>query len=250
LSADIVYATPGGNPDDSCDLSGNPSLAGRIALIDRGGELCDNAAKAAQAQMAGAVAVIMTTPGDIGFPFRLGDISTAVTIPVLVIAEEFGGASLKSTLAAGTRVTAEISGDPSQRIAEWDGPKGFGAVDVTFGFAVPEAGIYPVRLVAGQEAGNANLEWFSIQPDGTRILINDTSNPAALLAFRARTEMAGSESRLSVAKVSTGVTLSWTGPGTLEETTALPGNWATAASQDNPQTIPATGAARYFRLRQ
>jgi len=55
---------------------------------------------------------------------------------------------------------------------------------------VPAAGVYPLRLVSGQEAGNANLEWFSIKPDGTRILVNDTSNPDALLAFRARTATA------------------------------------------------------------
>jgi hypothetical protein len=249
LTGDIVYATPSGNPDDSCNLAGNAALAGKIVLLDRGGDDCDSAAKAAQAQSAGAIAVIMTTPGDIGFPLRLGDIRAGVTIPVLVIAEEFGGKTLKATLAAGTKVTAQISGDPATRIAEWDGPKGFGAVDVTFGFAVPEAGIYPLRLVAGQEAGNANLEWFTIRPDGTRILLNDTSNPAALRAFRARTESV--ESRLSVARVPTGVSISWAGAGTLEETGSLSAaNWAPAASQANPQIVATSGGARFFRLRQ
>ncbi len=248
ITGDIVYATPGGDPNSACDLSGNTALAGKIVLLDRGDDVCDSAAKAAQAQAAGAIAVIMTTPGDIGFPFRLGDIREGVTIPVLVIAEEFGAKSLKTTLAAGTRVTAQIGGDPATRIAEWDGPKGFGAVDVNFGFAVPEAGVYPLRLIAGQYAGNANLEWFTIQPDGTRILVNDTSNPAALLAFRART--APAESRLSISRVPAGVSLSWSGPGTLEETASLSANWAAAANQANPQTLTPSGQAKFYRLRR
>jgi len=191
----------------------------------------------------------MITPEDIGFPFRIGDINSAVTIPVLVIAEQFGGAALKTALNAGTKVTAQISGDPATRIAEWDGPKGFGALDVNFGFAVAEPGIYPLRLITGQEAGNANFEWFSIQPDGSRILINDISNAAALRTFRARTESAGGESRLSVTKSGTGVSLSWTGPGTLEETVALGTNWTTSPSQANPQVVTTSGQAKYFRLR-
>ena len=84
-------------------------------------------------------------------------------------------------------VTASIVGDPSPRITEWNGPKGFGAVDSLAGFAVPSAGVYPLRLVAGHVTGGADLEWFSVQPDGTRILVNDTSNTNALMAFRART---------------------------------------------------------------
>ena len=213
------------------------------------GLCCNSAAKAAEAQAAGAIAVIMTTPGDIGFPFRVGDISAAVTIPVLVIAEEFGGKSLKTTLVGGTTVRASIGGDPATRVAEWDGPKGFGAVDVTFGFAVPEAGVYPLRLIAGQGGGNANLEWFTIQPDGTRILLNDTSNSAAVRAFRARAETAPAQSQLSLTKGATGLSLSWTGPGTLEEANVL-GNWSTAASQTNPQTVTPSGTARFFRTRQ
>lgn len=250
LTGDIVYATPSGDPNDACNIATNAALAGKIVLLDRGGDACDSAAKAAQAQAAGAIAVIMTTPGDSGFPFRLGDVRSGVTIPVLVIAEEYGGKTLKTTLTAGTKVTAETSGDPATRIAEWDGPKGFGAVDVTFGFSVPQAGIYPLRLIAGQEGGNANLEWFTIQPDGTRILLNDTSNPAALRTFRSRTEAPAAESHLSATKVPGGVSISWTGSGTLEETGSLSANWAPAASQANPQTVPTTGIARFFRLRQ
>src|ERR1044071_3725155 len=186
LSAGMVYATPSGNPDDACLLSSNNNLAGRIALLDRGATNCSSAFKAEQAQLAGAVAVLETTPGDTGYPFRLDDINPNVHVPVLVIAESYGASLLKSYLTNGTPVTAVIRGDATARIAEWNGPKGFGAVDVTVGFAVPAAGIYPLRLGPGHGSDNANRECFSIKPDGTRVLINDTSKPDALLAFRAR----------------------------------------------------------------
>jgi hypothetical protein len=249
LTAQVVYATPSENPDDSCSISTDPTLAGKIVLLDRGGVGCDDATKAEQAQSAGAVAVLMTTPGDTGFPIRLGDIDPNVHIPVAVIAESYGGTLLKSYLTAGIAVTASIGGDATPRIAEWDGPKGFGATDATAGFAVPAAGVYPMRLVAGHRVGGGNLEWFTIQPDGARILVNDTSNPDALLAYAARN--AGALPALNPLKVSGGmVTISWNGVGTLEEATSATGPWCPSPNQNNPQTVPATGSTTFYRIRQ
>ncbi|HKS37018.1 MAG TPA: PA domain-containing protein [Verrucomicrobiae bacterium] len=249
LTATVVYATPSGNPDDACVIGTNTSLAGKIVLLDRGATNCDSAFKAEQAQMAGAVAVLQTTPGDTGYPFRLGDINTNVRIPVLVIAENYGAAQLKSYLTNGTPVTATIRGDPNPRVAEWDGPKGFGAVDVNVGFAVPTAGVYPLRLVTGQEAGNANLEWFSIKPDGTRILMNDTSNPDALRTFRARTVV--QQPVFNAPTLAGGfITISWTGAGTLQEATSLGGSWSSSPSQNNPQTVPAASGNKFYRIQQ
>ena len=69
LTGQVVYATPSGNPDEACTIGTNPALTGKIALLDRGdGGACDNATKAEQAQIAGAIAVIMITPGDTGVP--------------------------------------------------------------------------------------------------------------------------------------------------------------------------------------
>jgi hypothetical protein len=173
-----------------------------------------------------------------------------VVIPVLVIAEEYGGRQLKSYLTNGTVVTAVLQGDPNPRILEWDGPKEFGAVDVTAGFAVSAPGIYPMRLVANQEENNANLEWFSIRPDGTKVLINDTSQPDALRAFRERTGGgAGAQFNLPVL-TSQGLTLSWSGSGTLQEATSLPGTWTSSPAQTNPQTVPITGTMKFYRIKQ
>jgi hypothetical protein len=175
-----------------------------------------------------------------------------VHIPVLVIAENYGASLLKSYLTNSTAVTATIQGDANPRIAEWDGPKGFGAVDVTAGFAVPSEGLYPLRLVAGQGTARANLEWFSIKPDGTRILINDTSNPDALLAFRSVKAV----NRPAIKSITLGggkVTISWEGaPNVKLQTTAslTNPNW-----QDVPDSLgkssvleTVTGAAAFYRL--
>ena len=105
-----------------------------------------------------------------------------------------------------------------------------------------------MRLLSGQEAGNANLEWFSIKPDGTRILVNDVTNPDALLAFRARTFT--EPPHLNVPTLSGGlVAISWTGNGVLEETTSVTGGWGTSPGQDNPQLVPATGGSKFYRVR-
>jgi hypothetical protein len=46
------------------------------------------------------------------------------------------------------------------------------------------------------------------------------------------------------------LSLSWTGAGALEETATLgPPIWEPAAAQTNPQSLSATGAMKYFRVK-
>lgn len=248
LTGQLAYATPSGVPDDACAIGGNTALAGKIVLVDRGGA-CDSAAIAEQAQLAGAIAVIQTTPGDAGFPFRVTGSSTTVHIPVLIISDNYGGSLLKSYAASGTPVTLSIQGDPGPVVSVWDGYKSYGAVDVIAGFAVPAPGVYPFRLVSGQEQGPANLELFSIGQNGARVLINDSANATSLKAFRART-MLSQPVFQPVALSGGSLRLAWTGAGTLEETTALGGSWTTSPNQGNPQEVPIAGTMKYYRIRQ
>jgi hypothetical protein len=53
---------------------------------------------------------------------------------------------------------------------------GRGAADTSFEFYVQQPGIYGFRTIYQQGEGDANLEWFMVNPDGTRVLINDTTN--------------------------------------------------------------------------
>jgi hypothetical protein len=197
----------------------------------------------------------MTTPSDPGYPFRLDDINPAVRIPVLVVADNYGGSLLKSYLNNGTPVTARILGDAYPRIAEWNAPKQFGQVDTVAGFAVPVAGVYPLRLLAGHEglpggySGQANLDWFSVKSDVTQVLLNDASDPQALKAFRARN--AGPAPRLNPpATAANSVTIGWTGVGFLEQADLISGPWYLAQDQTNPQTVPASGQKKFYRVHQ
>ena len=53
---------------------------------------------------------------------------------------------------------------------------GRGAADTAFQFYVQQPGIYGFRTIYQQGEGDGNLEWFMLNPDGTRVLINDTTN--------------------------------------------------------------------------
>src|SRR2546425_5053884 len=73
-------------------------------------------------------------------------------------------------------------------LGQYDG--GRGASDSLFNVVVTNAGIYPLRLLwfngNGELPGNgANLEWFLVQSNGTKILINDPSgtNTTGVTAF-------------------------------------------------------------------
>ncbi|PYK60784.1 MAG: hypothetical protein DME21_10845, partial [Verrucomicrobia bacterium] len=75
-------------------------------------------------------------------------------------------------------------------LGEYDG--GRGPSDTLFNLVVSQAGIYPCRLIwengNGELPGNgASCEWFTVQPDGTKILINDPSptNTTGIKAFYA-----------------------------------------------------------------
>ena len=61
---------------------------------------------------------------------------------------------------------------------------GRGASDTIFSFGVQEAGVYAFRTTWEEGGGGANIEWFSVKADGTKVLINDDAN-GGLKAYRA-----------------------------------------------------------------
>ncbi|HIG30235.1 MAG TPA: LamG domain-containing protein [Verrucomicrobiales bacterium] len=66
-------------------------------------------------------------------------------------------------------------------LAEFDG--GRAEADTIFNIAVDQAGIYPTRLLWWAADDGASIEFFSVQ-DGEKILVNDSTNPNAIKAFR------------------------------------------------------------------
>ncbi|HEY5914170.1 MAG TPA: PA14 domain-containing protein [Verrucomicrobiae bacterium] len=70
---------------------------------------------------------------------------------------------------------------------------GRGASDTLFDVQVGEAGIYPIRVLWYQGNGGANLEFFSVKPDGTKVLVNNIASgaragdPSSIRAYRTAT---------------------------------------------------------------
>ena len=129
---------------------------------------------------------------------------------------------------------------------------GRGSADTVFFFAVEEAGVYLFRLLWFEGGGGANVEWFTVNPDGSRALVNGTQT-GSISAFRTRTVPepeipVGGDATFNPPTISGGqVNLSWEGAGTLQETTDLI-NWTNSASQANPQTVAPEGTIKAYRI--
>ena len=62
---------------------------------------------------------------------------------------------------------------------------GRGAADTTFTLLIEQAGFYAFRTIWEEGGGGANIEWFTVKSDGTKVLVNDVAN-GGVKAYRAR----------------------------------------------------------------
>jgi hypothetical protein len=87
----------------------------------------------------------------------------------------------------GFRLTAGAAPQDLQapELAAFDGTRG--AADTTVLIHVQAAGIYPLRLLHFQAAQNASVEFFSVDSDTNKWLLNDRAKPAALKVYRTYT---------------------------------------------------------------
>jgi len=77
----------------------------------------------------------------------------------------------------------------SRTLGQFDGARS--VADTLFSFQVENPGIYSFRVLYYQSGGGGSIEFFSVQDDGTRVLINDRQNAAGIKAYRALTPQAG-----------------------------------------------------------
>jgi hypothetical protein len=87
----------------------------------------------------------------------------------------------------GFRVT--IADAPAEKLGgvilgQYNGGRGAGVPGTLFTFVVQQAGTYPARLIWENGGGGSSLEWFSVKSDGTYVLVNDTADPQAILAYQ------------------------------------------------------------------
>lgn len=134
-------------------------------------------------------------------------------------------------------------------LGRFDG--GRGAADTVFYFTVEQAGVYFFRLLWFEGGGGANVEWFTVNPNGSRALVNGTQT-GSLRAFRTRTvaepALPTEAPELTISLSGGNITIAWEGAGTLEESTSLT-TWTAVAGAANPYTTAASGAAKFYRVR-
>lgn len=76
----------------------------------------------------------------------------------------------------------------SMLAGQFEGGRGPG--DTTFYVNVQEAGVYAFRTTYENGTGGAALEWYTVKPDGTKVLVNDAAN-GGVKAYRAATTASG-----------------------------------------------------------
>lgn len=84
----------------------------------------------------------------------------------------------------GFRVTggSNPAAATAQELGVFEG--GRGSSDTLFQIEAPEAGFYPVRIIWYEGNGGANVEFFSVLPNGDKVLVNDVANANAIKAYR------------------------------------------------------------------
>ena len=69
-------------------------------------------------------------------------------------------------------------------LGEFNGGRGASIPGTEFNFYVGQAGYYPVRTVWENGGGGANVELFSVQSDGSLVLVNDAATPGAIKFYQ------------------------------------------------------------------
>ncbi len=62
------------------------------------------------------------------------------------------------------------------QLGRFDAPGGRGSADTSFQLFVQTPGLYGFRTIYQQGTGGGNLEWFMVNDNGVRVLINDITN--------------------------------------------------------------------------
>lgn len=132
--------------------------------------------------------------------------------------------------------------------------RGAGSADIPFSFTVPQAGLYPIRLVWYQGGGGGNVEFFSYDDNGNKIPVNDPNNPNSIKAFYA---LGGStnvdQPVITVSRASNGnINITWTNGGTLQASPEVAGagaNWTDVNSTGSYSTAP-SAQRQFFRVRK
>jgi len=123
---------------------------------------------------------------------------------------------------------------------------GRGVADTLFSIGVPQAGVYPFRLIWYEGGGGSAAEWFTVSKSGARLLVN-SDQAGAIRAYRSRTEEPKPTPTIQLARSATGITITFT--GTLQGADQVTGPYVDVPSAASPHAVSTSGTARYFRAR-
>ena len=233
ITAPVFVVTSNNVPDGQVI-----NLTNKIAVVPRGFFGRSSGGNIYWAATNGAVAAILLNRPSDGFPSVMTASPPAPPgIPAVNVNGDHGQFDFWLT---NNNLTASIGASEPFVIGSADFGKG--ASDVDFAFAVPQDGVYPLTLVWEQGGGGANLELSQILPDGTRILVNDPTNPNSVLAFRSVNAV--TRPTVSIGKSGSTVTITFT--GTLTSSSTVNGTYAPVAGATSPYTVPTGAAAAQF----
>jgi hypothetical protein len=122
----------------------------------------------------------------------------------------------------------------------------------TFDFIIQTNGYYPMRLLYFHSIGGGDVELYTVnRTNGTRILIDDHTNPNALIAYQASNNVPGA---LTITYAGGKVILNWSGVFTLQSATKVNGTNSGFADVAGPvTTAPYTNTPAnkemFYRLR-
>jgi len=242
LTGKLVLA----NPVDGCvPLLNSNAIRGNIALIERA--TCTFQTKLDNALAAGAIGVVIAnnrpevSPTDDWFPQEMGADHSPDPIPA-VMTDRTNYFALTNAMASGDVVVTLQPFDKTGLLGEADYGKGAG--DINYNVYIPAPGAYPLRTMYWQGGGGGNCEWYSITKDGQHVLLNNTTNSASLLAYRAAAYTPPTNPTISIAKQGSSWVITFT--PSLYSSTTVNGTY-TKMNVTSPYTVPTTGTMNFYR---
>jgi hypothetical protein len=146
----------------------------------------------------------------------------------------------------GFQVSAGTATSPKALIlGQFDA--GRGSADTEFYFRAEQPGVYFFRLLYFEGGGGANVEWFTVNNDGSRALLNGAQS-GALKTFRARSVSepgVGGGSIQGISLTAGKVVITFT--GTLKSTATVNGAFAPVAGAVSPFEVTPEAAQQFYR---
>jgi hypothetical protein len=181
-----------------------------------------------------------------GIPSVLGNADSIAAELVTYIDLPAGPITMGVTSDDGFRVRAGKIGDLATAVVLGQSDL---ASTTLFKFYVETPGVYAFRTVYYENVDAAHIEWFTVKPDGARVLVNDSANGG--FASYSTGVAAGPAFSMQIRETATQVEITWTEPGTVLQRSSDLKTWAdvpAAVSPFHPVTAPGTSA--FYRLKK